>query len=129
MPVALFVYGTLKREAPGRRHRLLRDARYVRNASVTGILYDLGRYPGLVRVLANGHRVVGELYELPDEAAPRLLRELDRYEGPEFSRRRIYVTLPDGRRRAAWTYVIRGRPPRSARQLTSGRYAHKRGAA
>jgi gamma-glutamylcyclotransferase (GGCT)/AIG2-like uncharacterized protein YtfP len=129
MTVSLFVYGTLKRASPGGPHRLLRTARLLGRGSVRGVLYDLGRYPGLVRTTANGHRVFGELYALPDDAAQRMLHQLDEYEGGEFARRRMFVTLPNGRRRAAWAYVLRGRPPRSARHLDSGQYAPGRGAA
>jgi gamma-glutamylcyclotransferase (GGCT)/AIG2-like uncharacterized protein YtfP len=128
MPVTLFVYGTLKRTPPGKRHRLLRDARFVNVASMSGSLYDLGRYPGVVRDPKDRGRVFGEVYEIPDEEAHRALQALDKYEGSEFVRRRAYVTLRDGKRRSAWAYVLRKRP-RSARTVDSGRYARSRGAA
>ena len=129
MMTSLFVYGTLKRRAPGRPHRLLRSAQFVGSASVRGRLYDLGRYPGLVRERANDGRVFGELYELPDDVAKRALRNLDEYEGQEFDRQRMYAVLPDGRRRASWVYVLREQPRDSARPVQSGRYKLKRGAA
>jgi len=128
MTPPLFVYGTLKRSAPGAPHRLLRSARFAGAASVRGSLYDLGDYPGLVHGRANGHRVFGELYELPPDTAARTLRQLDRYEGREFLRKRVFVTLPSGRKRAAWAFVLR-RAPDSAPVLASGRYARARGAA
>ena len=128
MPVTLFVYGTLKRTPPGKRHRLLRDARFVNVASMSGSLYDLGRYPGVVRDPKDRGRVFGEVYEIPDDDAHRALQALDKYEGSEFVRRRAYVTLRDGKRRSAWAYVLRKRP-RSARPVDSGRYARSRGAA
>ena len=129
MPVTLFVYGTLKRNSPGGRHRLLRDARFVDVASMSGSLYDLGRYPGAIRAPKDRGRVFGEVYEIPDDDADRTLRALDKYEGSEFVRLRAYVRLRDGKRRSAWAYVLRKRPPRSARPLDSGRYARNRGAA
>lgn len=61
MSDTLFVYGTLKRQGPGEPHRLLRGARFVSPATVGGTLYDLGRYPGLVRKARDGQRVFGEL--------------------------------------------------------------------
>lgn len=128
MPVTLFVYGTLKRSTPGKRHRLLRDARFVNVASMSGSLYDLGRYPGVVRDPKDRGRVFGEVYEIPDDDAHRALQALDKYEGSEFVRRRAYVTLRDGKRRSAWAYVLRKRPG-SARPVDSGRYARSRGAA
>ena len=129
MPVPLFVYGSLKRDAPAKRHRLLRDARFLNVASMAGTLYDLGRYPGVVRDSRRRGRVFGELYEIPDEVAQKALRALDGYEGSEFDRQRVYVTLRDGKRRVAWAYVLRKRPPKSARRVDSGRYQRKRGAA
>jgi gamma-glutamylcyclotransferase (GGCT)/AIG2-like uncharacterized protein YtfP len=129
MPVSLFVYGTLKRNSPRKRHRLLRDARFVDVASMAGRLYDLGRYPGMVRERNNRGRVFGEVYEIPGDDPRRALRYLDRYEGSEFVRRRAFVTLSDGKRRAAWTYILRDPPPRSARPVDSGTYSPKRGAA
>jgi gamma-glutamylcyclotransferase (GGCT)/AIG2-like uncharacterized protein YtfP len=129
MALPLFVYGTLKRSAAGAPHALLRDARAIGSASMSGSMYDLGRYPGVYRRSAPGRRVFGELYELPEESAAVALRKLDRYEGSEFIRQRVFVTLRDGRRRAAWTYVLRRRPQKSARALLSGRYQPKRGAA
>jgi len=128
MAIPLFVYGTLKGTGSRTRHRLLREARFVDSASMSGRLYDLGRYPGVYRDSMKG-RVFGQLYEIPQDAAPRALRSLDKYEGPEFARRRVYVTLRDGSRRVAWAYVLRRRPVKAARQLTSGRYDRKRGAA
>ena len=125
MPTSLFVYGSLRRTAPGRHHPLLRDARYVGAASISGSLYDLGRYSCIVRD-STRRRVFGELYDLPGETAQRTLRALDRYEGAEFARQRVYATLRDGTRRAAWAYVLRGRPPESARRIESGRYPRVR---
>lgn len=120
MAETLFVYGTLKRRSSA--HALLRDARFLASASIRGRLYDLGKYPGLVRGRARESKVSGELYELSDAVAPILLRELDRYEGSEFVRRRVFVTLPNGKRRGAWTYLLRTRPAKSVRTVPSGRY-------
>jgi gamma-glutamylcyclotransferase (GGCT)/AIG2-like uncharacterized protein YtfP len=96
---------------------------------MSGSLYDLGRYPGAVRAPRDRGRVFGEVYEIPDDDVHRTLRALDKYEGSEFVRQRAYVTLRDGKRRSAWAYVLRKRPPRSARPVDSGRYARNRGAA
>ena len=106
----------------------MRNARFVAAASTPGVLYDLGRYPGLIRGSRNGRRVTGELYELPDDSARQMLRALDRYEGSEYTRRRVYVRLSNGKRRLAWAYLLRRKPPKST-ELPSGRYALRRGAA
>ena len=121
MPTRLFVYGTLRRRAPQRQHPLMREARYVASASVSGVLYDLGKYPGLMRTRRQGKRVSGELYELPDDHAVAMIAALDVYEGGEYVRRRVYVTLANGGRRAAWAYLLRRRP-KSALVLESGRF-------
>lgn len=110
MTNSLFVYGTLKRGASASGRRLLRRAEFVSRASVAGALYDLGRYPGLVRRSGKGERVSGELFELPDLQLGEMLRDLDAYEGSEFVRRRVYVMLPNGKRRLAWAYILRRRP-------------------
>jgi len=125
MTQSLFVYGTLKRGAPNEGRRLLRAAEFVSRASTMGALYDLGRYPGLVRGTAR-ERVFGELYRLPVGSDGRILRQLDAYEGNEFVRRRVYVTLPNGRKRLAWTYILRRRPPQTARRVHSGRYTSRK---
>lgn len=97
-------------------------------ASVSGALYDLGEYPGIVRPSRNGDRVAGELYELPADATVEMLRALDRYEGREYVRRRVFVRLANGKRRIAWAYLLRHRP-KSAVRVPSGRYTVRRGAA
>lgn len=129
MPISLFVYGTLKRNSARKRHPLLRDARFVDLASISGRLYDLGPYPGVVRESGDRGRVFGEVYEIHDDHAHGALQALDKYEGSEFIRQRAYATLRDGKRRSAWAYVLRKPPPRSARPVDSGAYARKRGAA
>lgn len=124
----LFVYGTLRRSRNRHRHPLLRKARFLQHASIVGELYDLGEYPGVYRH-AHGHgHVFGELYELPADETGKPLDALDEYEGAEFERRRVLVTLSGGRRRFAWVYLLRKRPSQSARPIRSGRY-HARGAA
>jgi gamma-glutamylcyclotransferase (GGCT)/AIG2-like uncharacterized protein YtfP len=93
-----------------------------------GRLYDLGRYPGVMRARSNGKRVFGELYEIADGDATGVLRRLDRYEGPEYDRTKVFVTLRNGRRRTAWVYVLK-KEPALKREVESGRYRRKRGAA
>ena len=59
-------------------------------------------YPGMQA--APGHCVAGVLYlNLPESAWPRL----DRFEGEEYARQEVRVTLPDGTQQTAWTYVFR----------------------
>jgi gamma-glutamylcyclotransferase (GGCT)/AIG2-like uncharacterized protein YtfP len=69
-----------------------------------GRLYDLGWYPGVVPSDDPADLVRGELFALPSAAAP-LLAELDRYEGPEFSRVCAPVTLADASAVESWIYL------------------------
>lgn len=89
---------------------------------MSGQLYDLGSYPGVYRNGVSGQRVSGELFDLADATADHSLKALDRYEGAEFARKRVYVTLPSGTKRMAWAYVLRERPAETARVVTNGRY-------
>jgi gamma-glutamylcyclotransferase (GGCT)/AIG2-like uncharacterized protein YtfP len=94
-PARLFVYGTLQ---PGERAwRLLEPlVRDVAPAEARGRLLDTGR--GFPALLPGEQPVPGHVVTLRDPAAA--LQALDRYEGPEYVRRRIAV---EGR--ACWTYV------------------------
>lgn len=80
MPL-LFVYGTL---VPGNEPACVADlvARLVPvgTATVRGLLFDLGSYPGLALNEQRGRDVPGFLLQLP-ENDPTLLRRLDAYEG------------------------------------------------
>jgi gamma-glutamylcyclotransferase (GGCT)/AIG2-like uncharacterized protein YtfP len=78
---------------------------------VSGRLYDLGPYPGLVPDPSAASRVCGELFALPDD--PALLTALDEYEGDPrddgtdglFRRVEAVATLSDGRAVPCWVYV------------------------
>ena len=70
----VFVYGTLRR-GEQRDITFLRPApQWVGSASVQGVLYDLGAYPGVV--LGGPGRVLGEVYRI----GPQLERQLDEIE-------------------------------------------------
>ncbi len=69
-------------------------------------------YPGMVP--AAGSMVAGVLYlDLPPSVWPRL----DAFEGEEYTRERVTVTLADGRSVTAWTYVFK---PQYASRLVAG---------
>ncbi len=122
----LFVYGTL---ASHSRHpvaaRLRRRGRCLGPARMPGRLYRAGWYPLAVHDPDAETRVRGELWEIPDD--PRLLAELDRYEGcgpgqkgGEFERRRVQVETRQGPA-TAWAWVAR-REPRGLPRIRSGRF-------
>lgn len=126
----IFVYGTLRKACGHELHGVLqRAARYVGSASVRGVLYDLGSYPGLVISGADLDRVTGELYLLHPDLADATLARLDAYEGcaasdpepHEYRRDMVRVAWDDGLDLAAWTYVL-NRPHVGLQRISSGDY-------
>ncbi|WP_181780159.1 gamma-glutamylcyclotransferase family protein [Pseudonocardia pini] len=94
-PARLFVYGTLQPD--GRAWHLLAPlVEQVRPTVGRGRLFDTGL--GFPALLPGDGNVPGHVVTLRDPAAA--FAELDRYEGPEYARRRVLV---EGR--AYWTYV------------------------
>ena len=76
------------------------NARFISDARISGSLYDLGAYPGLLLDGTNS-LVTGEVYEVDDE----LLNELDDFEASSnYSRQQVEIALgPD--RKACWIYI------------------------
>ena len=94
----VFVYGTLRRGEQRDINFLTPAPRWMGPASVEGVLYDLGEYPGLVLGLEpvpGQTKVKGEVYEI----AGGLERLLDEIEGVapqpngEYARRQVLVHL------------------------------------
>jgi gamma-glutamylcyclotransferase (GGCT)/AIG2-like uncharacterized protein YtfP len=71
---------------------------------VRGVLYHLGKYPGLILSNTAGW-VYGEVYRLTDE---QLLIELDEYEGSSFERVTVDALLDSGATEQCWVYIYRG---------------------
>lgn len=110
----LFVYGTLLSVHKNLHARMLRrNSTLAGPGRIRGRLLKLGRYPGLITGIAGTRWVDGEVYHLSDP--DRLLRTLDAYEGPEFSRKRRKVEVGD-RIRHCWVYLYRA----SAKTLDTG---------
>jgi len=110
----VFVYGTLRRGEANDINRLQPAPRYLGQARIGGVLYDLGPYPGLV--LGGTEPVLGEVYAI----APELEQQLDVIEevaplpSGEYARRHVELVL-DGRPLRCLVYEIdplrvRGRP-------------------
>jgi len=115
MTTRLFIYGTLRKGSRNSMHALLaRDARFEGYAQISGRLYQLGEYPGLVPAEEPGTRVRGEVYVL--ENLPEVLARLDEYEGcgpnepkpHEFVREQCEVALETGEKVLAWVYWYTG---------------------
>lgn len=91
----VFVYGTLRRGEKNDITRMQPAPGFVGLAHVPGVLYHLGRYPGLV--LGGPGRVLGEVYAI----TAVLERQLDQIEdvwpqaSGEYAKREILVQLPD----------------------------------
>ncbi|MCC5863098.1 MAG: gamma-glutamylcyclotransferase [Gammaproteobacteria bacterium] len=108
----VFVYGSLRRGAPGGMARLLRPgSQPLGGARLRGRLLHLGAYPGLLP--GGSGWVRGELHRLTDPLA--VLQRLDRYEGcasaqpaAEFRRVELEVLGPAGQRLTAWVYLYTG---------------------
>jgi gamma-glutamylcyclotransferase (GGCT)/AIG2-like uncharacterized protein YtfP len=123
MPEHLFVYGTLRAEsAHPMAHRLRVGARHIGKGRAPGLLYDFGSWPGAFFALEERYRVVGSVFALGPN--PRLLADLDKYEGvvptdeerefPEsaglFHRIAIEVHLDQGGSVEAWAYALKDAP-------------------
>jgi gamma-glutamylcyclotransferase (GGCT)/AIG2-like uncharacterized protein YtfP len=75
----VFVYGTLRKGEQRDINRLRPVPRWLGQASVDGVLYDLGEYPGLVLAREPGsgqNRVKGDVYEIASALEP-LLDEIE----------------------------------------------------
>jgi len=115
----LFVYGTLRRQSAHRMARYLAEnARFVGEGVARGTLVNLGSYPGLA--LPGQTAVVGDVYEFPEDSAPRHIAALDAYEGcgtndprpHEYRRELIAVRIADGSETTVWGYLMNDRPDR-----------------
>ena len=95
----VFVYGSLRRGGAGAMSIRFPASRFIADARVSGSLYDLGAYPGLLLNESNSP-VVGEVYEVDDE----LLRELDEFEASSnYRRKQVEISLGT-ERKVCWTY-------------------------
>ena len=95
----VFVYGTLRRGGSRAMSITFSKSKFLADAKVSGSLYDLGAYPGLIFNESNS-LVVGEVYEVDDE----VLNELDDIEASSYySRKQIEISLGT-HRTACWIY-------------------------
>jgi gamma-glutamylcyclotransferase (GGCT)/AIG2-like uncharacterized protein YtfP len=95
----VFVYGTLRRNGARAMSIRFPNSKFIADAKVSGSLYDLGAYPGLLLDESNS-LVIGEVYEVDDE----ILNELDVMEASSsYWRKQVEVYL-DTHRRICWVY-------------------------
>ena len=95
----VFVYGSLRSGGDGAMPARFPDSKFVTDARVSGTLYDLGPYPGLLLDDSNSP-VHGEVYEVDDE----LLKELDEFEASSNYVRKQAEILIGNEGRMCWTY-------------------------
>ncbi len=108
----LFVYGTLRSDSDSTNyHRLIApEFSLISRATLSGRLYLITDYPGLLPAENNNDHVVGELYAF--KGGESRLAALDEYEecaahSPQphlYTRTRESVSLPDGSVYSAWVY-------------------------
>ena len=117
-----FCYGTLMRD--GVRNRAIKDQDFVREAKTTAEcqLLDLGSFPGLVRVDADGRQVHGELWEVSTNRIPLL----DQIEGAPVLYRMETVNI-EGEEQPVYTYFFKLRAKHgNAPVLEGNRWDNKR---
>jgi gamma-glutamylcyclotransferase (GGCT)/AIG2-like uncharacterized protein YtfP len=95
----VFVYGTLRRGSAHSMSIRFPNSSFIADAKVSGSLYDLGEYPGLVLSEPNS-LVVGEVYEVDEET----LNQLDDFEASSNYRRQPVEISIGTQRRVCWTY-------------------------
>jgi gamma-glutamylcyclotransferase (GGCT)/AIG2-like uncharacterized protein YtfP len=95
----VFVYGTLRRGGAGAMSIRFPDSKFIAEAKVTGSLYDLGAYPGLL-LNESSSPVIGEVYEVDDE----LLTKLDEFEASShYLRKQVEISFGNDRK-LCWIY-------------------------
>lgn len=95
----VFVYGSLRRGGAGAMSDRFPDAKFIAEAQVSGSLYDLGDYPGLLLDESNS-LVAGEVYEVDDA----ILNKLDDFEASShYLRKQVEISLGD-QKRTCWIY-------------------------
>ena len=95
----VFIYGSLRRGNAQSMSVRFSKSKFITDAKVTGSLYDLGPYPGLLHNESNS-LVIGEVYEVDDE----LLNKLDDFEeSSHYLRKQVEISLGTDRK-TGWTY-------------------------
>jgi gamma-glutamylcyclotransferase (GGCT)/AIG2-like uncharacterized protein YtfP len=96
----VFVYGTLRRGSARAMSIRFPNSQFIDDAQVTGSLYDLGAYPGLL-LNESSSLVIGEVYEVDDE----ILNQLDDIEASShYWRKQVKISLGT-RSRKCWIYA------------------------
>jgi gamma-glutamylcyclotransferase (GGCT)/AIG2-like uncharacterized protein YtfP len=104
--VFLFVYGTLRKDfGLELAERITNNLHFVAHGKVSGVLYDLGAYPGAVPA-SRGEKITGDVYRIKD--AENVFAVLDAYEGPGYRRQKAEVTMASNEHAEVWMYWYTG---------------------
>lgn len=74
---------------------------FVGVGKIEATLYDLGNYPGAIKSEA-AHQITGDVFEV--KSSEKVFALLDDYEGDEYRREKVIVTLATGCETDAWIY-------------------------
>mgnify|MGYP003605953359 CR=1 FL=1 len=72
----VFVYGTLRKGGDNDITRLSPPPRYVGNSEISGLMYHLGAYPGVVLTDDASQPIIGEVYAI-EPALEQVLDEIE----------------------------------------------------
>ena len=92
----VFVYGTLRRGDDNDITQLLPAPRFVGEGLITGVMYHLGAYPGVILGSGNGPgAIVGEVYAIEPELERVLdeIEELYPQQRDEYRKRQLLVNV------------------------------------
>jgi gamma-glutamylcyclotransferase (GGCT)/AIG2-like uncharacterized protein YtfP len=111
----VFVYGTLRRGSERSMPIRFPSSKFIAEAKVSGSLYDLGAYPGLLLNESNS-MVIGEVYEVDDE----ILDKLDDIEASsDYWRKQVEIS-PGTHPKVCWIYEPNPESYCLRRLITSG---------
>ena len=120
----LFVYGSLRSDMNHPMHQvLLRYAEPVGTGTFQGKLYDLGSYPGAIISKRKSDLIRGEVYRLKDPLA--VFKILDRYEGKNFRREIVAISVDRTGFVRCWVYLYTGTVS-GHKIIASGNYVNNR---
>ncbi|MBL4677239.1 MAG: gamma-glutamylcyclotransferase [Mucilaginibacter sp.] len=106
----LFVYGTLLQADNDFAIYMRSNCKFTSFGTTTGLLYDLGEYPGLVKTSQSNQLVYGSIYQMQNPS--EVLKQLDFYEGvgpdeeqPNLYRRGLAQINTQNEIVEAWIYI------------------------
>ena len=91
----VFVYGTLRKGDDNDITRLSPPPRYVGNSEISGLMYHLGAYPGVVLTDDASQPIIGEVYAI-EPALEQVLDEIEMIypqQRDEYGKRHVVVRV------------------------------------